>query len=69
MSRNFKNYSSQFKYEVLMAYKSDNYSLRELISKYGVTKTAVYKWAEKFEKYGFEELKDLSKGKLYSKEL
>jgi transposase len=69
MTEKFKYYSSQFKYEVLMAYKSDNYSLREIRSKYGVTKATLYMWNEKFEKYGFEGLKDLSKGKLYSKEL
>lgn len=69
MSEKFKYYSSQFKYEVLMADKSGNYSLLEIRSKYRVTKPNLYIWSEKLEKNGFEGLKDLSKGKLYSKEL
>ncbi|NBJ69335.1 helix-turn-helix domain-containing protein [Roseburia sp. 1XD42-34] len=36
MSNPYKFYSSQFKYEVLKAYKNEDYTLKELCSRYRI---------------------------------
>lgn len=64
-----KSYSIQFKYEVLKAYKNEEYSIEELCSKYGMPKITLYDWVEKYEKYGMEGLKNSRTWKPYSKEL
>ena len=56
MSKKF--YSTEFKYEVIMAYKSGEYSLKETYSKYKISKITLYNWMEKFEKGGLEGLSD-----------
>lgn len=64
-----KNYSSQFKYDVISAYKNGDYSIKELCSKYQISKNTLYYWTEKYEKSGFNGLEDSGKWKQYSKEL
>jgi transposase len=69
MSDKCKFYSSQFKYEVLKAYKNEDYTLKELCSKYGIADVTLYDWAEKYEKYGLNGLEDSRIWKAYSKDL
>ncbi|MFB9977886.1 IS3 family transposase, partial [Pallidibacillus thermolactis subsp. kokeshiiformis] len=64
-----KFYSTEFKYEVIMAYKSGEYSLTETYSKYKISKITLYNWMERFEKGGLEGLSDSKVWKVYSKEL
>jgi transposase len=64
-----KFYSSEFKYEIIMAFKSENYAHQELCSRYQINKTTLYRWVEKFEKEGTDGLKDSKTWKSYSKEL
>lgn len=52
-----------------MAYKSKEYSLTEIYSKFQIPKITLYNWVEKFEKDGIEGLSDSKKWKRYSKEL
>ncbi|WP_420842609.1 IS3 family transposase [Fervidibacillus albus] len=67
MSNTF--YPSDFKYEVIMAYKSKEYSLKEIYIKFKIPKVTLYNWVEKFEKDGMDGLLDSKKWKRYSKEL
>ncbi|WP_245976861.1 IS3 family transposase [Oceanobacillus arenosus] len=62
-------YSVEFKYEIIMAYKNEDYALSELCSKYHIYKTTLYKWIEKFEKEGMRGLEASKTWKKYSKEL
>jgi transposase len=64
-----KFYSVEFKYEVIMAYKSEEYSLAEICSKYQIRDYTIYIWIEKYERYGLEGLADSRTWKQYSKEL
>src|SRR5699024_12373649 len=69
MSNKYKFNSSKFKYEVLKAYKNENYTLIELCSKYGIADVTLYDWAEKHEKYGLKGLEGSRTLKSYSKDL
>jgi len=69
MPNKHKFYSSQFKYEVLEAYKSEDYTIVELCSKYGIADVTFYDWLKKYERYGFKGLEDSRTWKSYSKEL
>ncbi|MCM3741761.1 helix-turn-helix domain-containing protein [Oceanobacillus luteolus] len=62
-------YSVEFKYEVIMAYKSGEYSFSEIFSNYKINKNTLYRWIEKFDRYGKEGLADSRTWKRYSKEL
>lgn len=64
-----KFHSIEFKYEVLMAYKNEDYTLNEIKAKYQIPKTTLYKWVERFEKNGIDGLRDSKTWKAYSKEL
>jgi transposase len=64
-----KFHSIEFKYEVLMAYKNEDYTLSEIKRKYQIPKTTIYKWIERFERNGIDGLKDSKTWKTYSKEL
>ncbi len=54
-----KSYSSKFKYEVIKDYQNENYTLKELCSRYQISKYTLYKWIQKFEKEGIRGLKKL----------
>ena len=69
MSNKYKSYSRQFKYEVLKAYKNEDYTLIELCSKYGISEVTLYDWANKYEKYGLNGLENSRTWKSYSKDL
>lgn len=62
-------YSAEFKYKVIKAYQSGNYTLNDIFSKFKIKFETLYIWMDKFERYGFEGLKDKKKFKRYSKEL
>ncbi|MED4163158.1 helix-turn-helix domain-containing protein [Halalkalibacterium halodurans] len=64
-----KYYSSEFKYEVVTAYKNDNFSVKELTERYKIPKVTLYNWVEAFEKNGVNGFKDSSTWKSYCKEL
>ncbi|WP_026907170.1 transposase, partial [Paucisalibacillus globulus] len=64
-----RSYPSDFKYEVIMAYQNEGYSLRQLCFKYQISKNTFYKWKEKFEKEGLSGLEESKTWKRYSKEL
>ncbi|WP_277679154.1 helix-turn-helix domain-containing protein [Gracilibacillus dipsosauri] len=64
-----KSYSSKFKYEVIKDYQNENYTLKELCSRYQISKYTLYKWIQKFEKEGIRGLKNSKTWKRYSKEL
>ncbi|WP_077620803.1 helix-turn-helix domain-containing protein [Bacillus sinesaloumensis] len=64
-----KQYSLEFKYEVLRSYENKDYTIKELCSKYQISKTSLKEWIEDFEKYGTEGLKRSKSWKPYSKEL
>ncbi|GIP64673.1 hypothetical protein J32TS6_32280 [Virgibacillus pantothenticus] len=69
MSGKYKFYSSQFKYEVLKAYKNEDYTIKELCSKCRIADVTLYDWAEKYEKYGLNGLENSRTWKSYSKAL
>lgn len=52
-----------------MAYKSGEYSLRGIFSKYQIPDVTLYSWMEKFEKNGLEGLTDSTTWKRYSRDL
>src|SRR5690606_11163788 len=62
-------YSTKFKLGVLDIYRNEIYSLEELCLKYGIPRSTVYLWSEKYEKYGVDGLEDSKGWKTYSKEL
>lgn len=45
-------------------WKSGNYSITELSAIYGVSRKAVYKWTNRYEEYGIDGLKELSRSPL-----
>lgn len=62
-------YSKEFKYEVLHLYENGNYTMRELCSKFKMSKTTLRKWIKQFKKHGTDGLKTSTSCKQYSKEL
>jgi transposase len=64
-----RSYPSEFKYEVIKAYQNEDYTLKELCSRYQISKITLYKWMEKFEKEGISGLEESKTWKSYSKEL
>lgn len=64
-----KFYSGQFKYEVLLAYKNENYTVEVLTAMYRIPNVTLYNWVEKFEMYGLSGLENAKTWKSYSKEL
>lgn len=64
-----RSYPIEVKHEVIMAYKSENYTLSELCSKFGIFENTLYDWVHKFEKYGLNGLEETKTWKSYSKEL
>jgi transposase len=64
-----QSYSKEFKYEVLLAYENRDYTIKELCSKFQISKSSLKEWTEQFEKYGVEGLKQSESWKPYSKEL
>ncbi len=61
--------SSKLKYDVIKAYKNEDYTLKELCSKYKINISTLYSWIEKFEKEGIRGLEESKTWKPYSKEL
>lgn len=64
-----KFYPIQFKYEVLMAYKNEDYTVEEITTRYQIPKVTLYNWVEKFEKDGISGFEDSKTWKVYSKEV
>jgi transposase len=64
-----KFYPSEFKYQVVLAYKNEEYSVDELTVRYQIPKVTLYNWVEKFEKDGIGGFEDVKTWKSYSKEL
>jgi len=66
-----KRYSVELKQKVLLEYRGGECTIKELRSKYQISKTTLFEWAEKFEKYGLEGLKNRNSNsaRIYSKEL
>jgi transposase len=62
-------YSSQFKYEVLMAYQNEFLTISEVLKRYQISEYAFNKWRRKFEKEGKSGLENFSTRKFYSKEV
>jgi len=56
-------YSLELKYEIIMDYKSEDYALSELCSKYQIYKSTLCKWIDKFEELGIHGLKHRNHGK------
>jgi transposase len=65
----FKEYSTEFKYEVVIAYKTEAFKAKEICSIYQIPKGTLYDWVEKFNLYGTEGLENSIEFKSYSKEL
>ncbi|MDM8365604.1 helix-turn-helix domain-containing protein [Bacillus thuringiensis] len=51
-----KRYLTEFKLELLLAYKKGDYTIKELCKKYQVTKYSFKEWMKRFEQYGIEGL-------------
>ncbi len=64
-----RSHSCEFKYEIIMAYKNEDYTLGKLCSIYQMNKTTLYRWFEIFEKEGIRGLQEAKTWKRYSKEL
>lgn len=64
-----KFYSSEFKYEVVMAYKRAEDTVDKLCSRYQITLNSLYDWMRRFEKKGINGLEDVKVCKSYTKEL
>ncbi|WP_373889942.1 IS3 family transposase [Neobacillus cucumis] len=64
-----KFYSTEFKYEVFMAYKNEDSTVEELCVRYEIPKVTLYNWVNKFEKDGIRGFEDSKTWKSYSKEL
>ncbi|OZM56050.1 IS3 family transposase [Lottiidibacillus patelloidae] len=62
-------HSLEVRIEVLNALKDDVLTLSEIVKKYKVSKSAIRDWKYKFDKFGFEGLKESSSWKKYSNEL
>ena len=68
MSKN--TYSKDFKYEVIIAYKTrKDTTIKEICSKFQITKYSLMEWVHLFEKYGVKGLEQSKPQKRYSKEL
>ncbi|KRG11436.1 transposase [Virgibacillus soli] len=64
-----KVYSSQFKQEVVTAYKNEDFSVKELTERFQIPKVTLYKWIEIFEKDGVNGFENSSTWKSYPKGL
>ncbi|MBM7597691.1 transposase-like protein [Virgibacillus halotolerans] len=64
-----RSHSREFKYEVITAYKNEDYTQKELCSKYHINDTTFYRWIEIFKKEGISGLEESKSWKKYSKEL
>jgi transposase len=62
-------YSTEFKYKVLMAYENRDCTIKELCSKFGITKYSLKEWLKQFKEYGIEGLKQSKSWTPYAKEL
>src|SRR5699024_6568224 len=64
-----KFYSAEFKYRVITAYETGDYTLAEIESKFNIRFFTLYDWVDKFKRYGTIRLMDSKTRKSYSKEL
>ncbi|WP_301281761.1 helix-turn-helix domain-containing protein [Virgibacillus proomii] len=64
-----RSHSSKLKYEVIKAYKNEDYTMNELCSTYKINKSTLYRWIEKFENEGIRGLEESKTWKPYSQEL
>lgn len=52
-----------------MNYKKEDFTIKELCSKYGISDETLYDWIDKFDKHGINGLRESKTWKSYSKEL
>ncbi|MBU8909623.1 transposase, partial [Desertibacillus haloalkaliphilus] len=64
-----KYYSSQFKNEVVTAYKNQDFKVKELLERYQIPDVTLYNWVEIFESDGSNGFEDSRTRKAYTKEL
>ncbi len=64
-----RSYSTEFKYEVLLAFRNRDYSIQDLCSRFQISKSSLRRWIDKFERYGIDGLKESKSWKSYSEEL
>src|SRR5699024_1758639 len=64
-----KYYSAEFKYKVITAYETGDYTLAEIESIFNIRFFTLYDWVDKFKRYGTKGLMDSTTWKIYSKEL
>lgn len=64
-----KFYSSNFKNEVVSAYKKADFTVKELTERYNIPKVTLYNWVEIFERDGVNGFENFRTWKSYSKEL
>ena len=62
-----KFYSVQFKYEVVIAYKNEYFSVKELCNRYRISRDTLYIWVKRFEKDGISAFEDSKHGSLILK--
>jgi len=59
-------YSPQLKYQILYEYENDDYTIKELCKKHGISDRTFYDWKIKYERYGLEGLENSKAKRIYS---
>jgi transposase len=62
-----RSFSTEFKLEVVLAYQSGDYTMKEICRKYRISKYSLIDWMKRFEKSGIQGLKKSTSWKRYSK--
>ncbi|MDR9797673.1 helix-turn-helix domain-containing protein [Aeribacillus pallidus] len=65
----YKQYTPEFKLEVLLAYENRECTIQELCKRYQITKYSLKQWINEFEEFGIEGLERSNSWKGYTKEL
>lgn len=65
----FREYSTDFKYEVVMAYITEAFKVKDICSMYKIPKVTLYEWIDKYKCNGIEGLENSKEFKVYSKAL
>ncbi|WP_339212192.1 helix-turn-helix domain-containing protein [Aeribacillus sp. FSL K6-3256] len=65
----YKQYTTEFKLEVLLAYENRECTIQELCKRYQITKYSLRQWINEFEEFGIEGLERSNSWKGYTKEL
>ncbi len=69
MSRKRCKYNEEEKYQIIKEYSDGSRSLREIESQYKIANKTLYRWIDKYYKYGIDGLKESRRWINYSKEL